>query len=88
MCGISFVGQATQKVDMKHLEAELAKVWMRGRESQEVNERHAELNAARIKVNQKLETLKGKALTLKKMQKDLDERAQESEVWEKRLRYR
>lgn len=69
-------------MDMKHLEAELAKVCVRGRERQEVNERHAELNAARIKVNQKLETLKGKSLTLKKMQKDLEERAQEAEVWE------
>jgi hypothetical protein len=52
---------------MRHLEAELAKVCMRGRERQEVNERHAELNAARIKVNQKLETLKAKSLSLKKM---------------------
>jgi len=76
------VGQGPQKVDMKHLEAQLAKVCMRGRERQAVNERHAELNAARIKVNQKLETLKAKSLTLKKMQKDLDDRAQESEVWE------
>jgi len=67
---------------MRHLEAELAKVCARGRERQEVNERHAELNAARIKVNQKLETLKAKSLTLKKMQIDLDERAQEAEVWE------
>ena len=52
-------------MNMKHLEAELAKVCVRGRERQEVNERHAELNAARIKVNQKLETLKAKSLTLK-----------------------
>ena len=47
-----------------------------------MNEKHAELNAARIKVNQKLETLKGKYLTLKKIQKDLDDRGQETEVWE------
>jgi peptidoglycan hydrolase CwlO-like protein len=67
---------------MRHLEAELVKVCVRGRERQEVNERHAELNAARVKVNQKLETLKAKSLSLKKMQKDLDERAQEAEVWE------
>ena len=69
-------------MDLRHLEAELGKVCARGRERQEVNERHAELNAARVKVNQKLETLKAKSLTLKKMQKDLDERAQEAEVWE------
>jgi hypothetical protein len=76
------MSQGTQSVDMRHLEAELVKVCVRGRERQEVNERHAELNAARVKVNQKLETLKVKSLTLKKMQKDLDERAQEAEVWE------
>jgi len=67
---------------MRHLEAELAKVCARGRERQEVNERHAELNAARLKVNKKLDTLRAKSMFLKKMQKDLDERAQEAEVWE------
>ena len=76
------MGQQGTQVDMRHLEAELAKMCLRGRQRQEVNDRHAELNAARIKVNQKLETLKAKSLTLKKMQKDLDERVQQSEVWE------